>query len=145
MAKAAAYGSKLAVQYAQTGSYIDLTYLGDLNGPEIGIETIDVTTHDSTDNFNEFLAGVADGGEISFDVEFDGSLAAHETLFNAVAGRVKHNFYLKLPGWVSTGGGGYWAFAGLFTKFSPTFGVKSSVKAAMTVKVSGKPVFTKFA
>lgn len=145
MAKSAAYGSKLAVQYGQTGSYTDLAFVGDFNGPDISIETTDVTTHDSADNFNEFLAGIADGGEIAFEVQFDPTLAAHETLYNAVAARLKHNFYVKLPGWVSTGGGGYWAFAGVFTKMSIGLTVKGSVTASMTIKVSGKPVYTKFA
>jgi hypothetical protein len=144
MAKTAAYGSKLAVQYAQTGSYLDIASVGDFSGPEISVETIDVTTHDSANNFNEFLAGMADGGEVSFDLIFDPSLAAHETLYNAVSGRLKHNFYVKFPGWVSTAAGGYLAFAGIFTKVGLSFPVKDKVGASVTLKVSGKPVYTKF-
>ena len=144
MGKSAAYGSKLAIQVAQTGSYTDLTFVGDINGPELNIETIDVTTHDSADNFAEFLAGIADGGEVTFDLVFDTSSAAHEALYNHVAARVKHNFYLKAPGWASVGGGGHWAFAGIFTKWGGTFPVKDKIMASMTIKVSGKPVWVIF-
>ncbi len=144
MAKKAAYGTILSVQYGQTGSYIDLINLADISGPEEAIETIDVTTHDSPDHYNEFLPGMADGGEVAFEVQFDASNAAHETLQNAVSARLLHNFYLKLPGWTSTGTGGYWSFVGLFTKFSPSLAVKGSVTASMSVKVSGRPVFHKF-
>ncbi len=145
MAKKAAYGSKLAVQYGQTGSYINIANIGDFSGPEIGVETIDATTHDSPDHFNEFLAGMADGGEVPFDLVFDPALAAHETLYNAVADRALHNFQIQAPGFVSTGGGGYFSFAGLFTKFGTTFPVKDKIGASVTIKVSGKPVWHKFA
>lgn len=145
MAKRVAFGTILSVQYAQSGSYIDIANLGDTTGPETSVESVDVTTHDSADRFNESLPGMADGGEVSYDLKFDSASAAHQSLYDAVAGRAIHNFYLKLPGWVSTGGGGYWSFAGFFTKFAPGLAVKGSVDASMTVKVTGKPVFHKFA
>ena len=145
MAKKAAFGSKLAIQYAQTGSFTDVAGTGDFSGPEVSAETIDVTTHDSADGFNEFLAGIADGGEVSLDLQFDPNSAAHETLYNAVAGRVLHNFYLKAPGWTSTGAGGYFSFAGLLTKVGMGLPVKGSITAPVTIKVSGKPVWHKFA
>ena len=145
MAKKAAYGTSLTIQRLQTGSYVAMTNLKDISGPEISSETIDVTTHDSADNFNEFVAGMADGGEVNFDLVFNPNDATHETLYNAVAARLKHNFYVKLPGWVSTGGGGYLAFAGVFTKMGLSFPIKDKVGASMTIKVSGKPVYTKFA
>jgi hypothetical protein len=144
MAKKAAYGTKLAIQRLQTGSYTDVANVGDISGPEVSVETIDVTTHDSADFFTEFLAGIADSGDVSFDLVFDPNLAAHETIYNDVIGRQKHNFYLKMPGWVSTAAGGYIAFAGIFTKIGLTFPVKSGIMAPVTIKVSGKPVYTKF-
>ncbi|MES2706076.1 MAG: phage tail tube protein [Verrucomicrobiota bacterium] len=144
MAKKAAYGSALAVQYAQTGSYTAIASVGDFTGPEISVETIDVTTHDSADHFNEFLAGMADGGEVSFDLVFNSAAAAHETLYNAVAARLLHNFQVQLPGFTNTAGGGYFQFAGLFTKAGASFPVKDKIGMGMSIKVSGKPVFTKF-
>lgn len=142
--KKAAYGSKLAIQINQTGSYTDVAHVGDLSGPSISAETIDVTTHDSPDAFAEFVAGLLDGGEVSTDLVFDPGAGGHGSLYNAVADRQLHNFYLKLPGWVSTSGGGYFAFAGLLTAFNVTAPVKDKLGAAITIKVSGKPVFHPF-
>jgi hypothetical protein len=142
--KKAAYGSKLAIQIEQTGSYTDLASIGDISGPSISAETIDVTTHDSADAFAEFVAGMLDGGEVSTDLVFESGPSGHGTLYNAVADRQLHNFYLKLPGWVSTGAGGYFAFAGLLTAFNVTAPVKDKLGAAVTIKVSGKPVFHPF-
>lgn len=144
MAKKSAFGSKLAIQVAQSGSYTDLANLKDISGPEISRETIDVTGHNSADGFTEFLAGLGDGGEVSFELEFDPSLAAHDDLVDYASADEIHNFYLKAPGWVSTGGGGYWAFAGLITKLGQSLPVKGAIMASVTIKVSGKPVWTRF-
>lgn len=141
MAKKAAYGTSITIQRLQTGSYVAMTNLKDISGPEITAETIDVTTHDSADHFNEFLAGIADGGEVTFDVEFDPTSAAHETLWNDVAARQLHNFKLILPG--GSGSVGNIAFAGLLTKIGIGAPVKGSLMAPVTIKVSGKPVYTK--
>lgn len=144
MSKRAAYGSKLAVQYEQTGSFLPIASVGDFSGPEVSVETIDVTTHDSEDAFNEFLAGMADGGEVPFDLVFDPNLAAHETLYNAVAARKLHAFQIQLPGFTNTSAGGYFAFKGLFTKAGAAFPVKDKIGMSMSIKVSGKPSFIKF-
>lgn len=144
MAKIAAYGAKLAIQYNQTGSYSDLPSVGDLSGPNISAETIDVTTHDSPDAFAEFVPGMLDGGEITADLAFRTEENAHDLLYNALADRALHNFYLKMPGFVSTGAGGYFSFAGLITAFNITAPVKDKLGASMTVKVSGKPVYHPF-
>lgn len=140
MAKKAAYGSVLKIQRLQTGSYVAMTNLKDISGPEINAETLDVTTHDSADNFNEFLAGIADGGEVTFEVEFDPASVAHETLWNDVAERQLHNFRLILPG--GSDSLGMIAFAGLLTKIGMGLPVKGSIMAPVTIKVSGKPVYT---
>lgn len=144
MSKKAAFGSIVSVQYLQTGSYINIAAVGDITGPEVSVEPIDVTTHDSADAFDESLPGLASGGEVSWDVVFLTDETQHETLFAAVAARGIHNFYLKLPGFVSTGDGGYFSFAGFFTKFGVTFPVKDKIGGSVTVKVTGKPVYHPF-
>lgn len=146
MAKIAAYGSALLVQYAQTGAFINIANLGDFSGPEVSVDTIDVTTHDSPDKFNEFVPGMADGGEVTFDLVFDPALAVSATLYNAVADRVKHNFRARAPGYAvaTDAGGGWFAFAGFFTKFAVSNPVKDKLGATCNIKVSGKPVWVPF-
>ena len=144
MAKQAAFGTRLSVQYNQTGEYVDLINVGDISGPEVNAETIDVTTHDSPNRFAEFISGMADGGEVSYDLVFDAASAPHAALYNAVADRKLHNFYVKAPGFVSTAAGGYWSFVGLFTKMSLSFPVTDKIGASCNIKVSGKPVFHPF-
>jgi predicted secreted protein len=51
-----------------------------IGGPSLKADTIDVTSHDSTSTFKEFIAGLRDGGEISIDGIFipgdtDGQIA----------------------------------------------------------------------
>ena len=144
MAKAAAFGSKIAQQRLQTGSYADIAYVGDLNGPEISVEPIDVTTHDSANAFTEYLAGLADAGEVSFDLVFDSASSAHSVLYSDVAARLMHNWQIKLPGFVNTGAGGYFAFAGFLSKIGIVLPVKDKFMASVTIKISGKPDYFLF-
>ena len=144
MAKKAAYGTALTMQRLQTGTYVALTNLNDITGPEVSVEPIDVTTHDSADGFGESIPGLADGGEVSFEMQFDPSSVAHETLYADVAARQMHNWRLQLPGFASTTAGGYVQFAGFLTKVGMGLPVKGSITAPISIKVSGKPTYFKF-
>lgn len=63
----------------------------------MSIETVDVTTHDSPEQFAEFVAGQADGGELSFDLMFDGSSTNHARLRELLDERANLAFTLFLP------------------------------------------------
>ena len=41
-----------------------------IDGPNLQQETVEVTSHDSTDRWREFIGGLKDGGEISFGLNF---------------------------------------------------------------------------
>lgn len=112
-------------------------YVADITGPEVSVEAVDVTTHDSPDRFNESLPGMADGGEVAFDLMFDPDTDGHERILALVAQRSLIEFALILPG-----ASGQFEFTGFFTKAGPTFPVKDALKASASIKVSGKPVFT---
>ncbi|MES2706077.1 MAG: phage tail tube protein [Verrucomicrobiota bacterium] len=146
MGKQAAYGTSLSYidpdfifdpeTPEETGDVV-IHQVGDITGPEISVETIDVTTHDSPDGFNEFLPGMADGGELSFDLLFDPGEGGHDRILDLVKRRIPLDFTITLPG-----DSGNFAFAGLFTKAGQTFPVKDALKASVSIKVSGSPVFT---
>ena len=145
MAKSAAYGSALAIKRLQTGSFTVIAHVSDMSGPEISLENIDVTTHDSPDNYTEHVAGLRDGGTFTFELQFNNALAGHETLVSDVSAGKIHDFQLRYPGWVNEAGGGYWAFTGTFDKFTTATPVKGSITASVAIKLTQDPIFTKFA
>ena len=119
----------------------DIAELTSISGPSETANTIDVTSHDSDDTYAEFVAGIRDGGEISFDgnvitTDTNGQIAMH-TDFQAGS---KKAFIIKLPGWVSSSHEypqitGY----GIVTAFGMNFPFDDKVSFSATIKVTGKP------
>lgn len=138
-----AFGTILAVGNGETPSeeFTEIAQVKDISGPSMSRETIDVTNHQSPGGFAEFLASLADGGEVTFDVELDPGAATHDGttgLLYLMGEKTRRNWRLIFPV-ASTTPGEYWgyAFSGLVTGFSPSAPVKGSLKASITIKVAG--------
>ncbi|MCI0687121.1 MAG: hypothetical protein L0Y54_07800, partial [Sporichthyaceae bacterium] len=56
------------------GSPENFTAIGrstSISGPGLSRETLDVTAHDSPDQWREFQGGLRDGGELTVDINYD--------------------------------------------------------------------------
>ncbi len=119
----------------------------DVAGPKIKKTTIDVTTHDSLSGYNEFIASLKDGQEVTFPIELDPTSNQHDetpTVIGQNAGGLKYlledvniprNMKLVIPSSPLT----RFSFAGLVTGYEPDLKVLGSIMANITIKVSGKP------
>lgn len=107
-------------------------------GPNLSQETIDVTSHSSTERWREFIAGLLDAGEVSFDINFIPTENTHKLstgiLGDMVAG-TKRNFELVFP----DGGSTTWSFAAIITAFEPSEAIDDKLAASISLKLSGKP------
>lgn len=136
MAKKSSFGAKL--QRLVTATWTDIAQIKDLNGPGLSGETTDVTTHDSTDGFREHLGTLRDGGELSFDVEFDPEETAGQAyLLTSYKTGVTIDLHLVFK----TANNHTWAFSGIVTKFEPKNPVAGSIQASISLKLTGSPNF----
>lgn len=122
----------------------DVLELTSISGPTQTMDPIDVTSHDSDDAFREFLAGLRNGGDISFEgnlipTDTTGQVAMHAD-FQAGS---KKAWKIKFPAWVASSheypeidGDGY------VTAFGPSFPYEDKISISGTIKVTGKPVIT---
>jgi hypothetical protein len=80
MTEYTAYGTILAYGNSETPSeeFTELAQVKDISGPSMSRDTIDVTNHQSPSGFAEFLAGLADGGEVTFTIEYDPEDPTHD-------------------------------------------------------------------
>ena len=138
-----AFGTILAFGNGESPSeeFTSLGRVKDIKGPNITRETIDVTNHASPSGYAEFLASLADGGEVSFTVEYDQNDPTHDQttgLLYLVGLTTTRNWRLISPV-ESTTPGEYngLGFAALVTGFAPNFPVKGSITADVTLKVAG--------
>jgi predicted secreted protein len=127
----AAYG----VTLTRDGNAIAM--ITNIDPPEITRETIDVTSHGSSDTYREYIAGLKDGGEMSIEGNFkagdtDGQIALLTDLENGTL----QSFVMTFPTAITA----TLTFSAYVTKFKAgPFPVDGKVPFSATFKISGKP------
>jgi len=133
----AAFGTLLKMSNGLTGTaeiFTTIAEVGDIDGPSMSVDTIEVTSHSSPSARKEFIASLIDSGELSFPIWFVTDDPTHDEttgLQKIMNDRVVRNFKIVYPDAASV------TFAALVTKFgvkSPVAGVQS---ADVTLKISG--------
>ena len=130
----AAYGVTLQIG----GS--NLAEVNSFGGPGLTLDPIEITHHESTDAWKEYVGGLLDGGEVTLDVNFLPTEQTHTgdtagSLLYCLTTRVVRNFELTWPDTSST----TWAFAALVTAFEVSAPVDDKLGASVTLKLSGAP------
>ena len=97
MAKKAAYNTRIQITDPADSSVIRVKHLGDISGPEVSVAVVDVTAHDSPDGFSESLAGIAEAGDVTFELFFDPNDNGHSRLLAMVDERRPAAFVIRLP------------------------------------------------
>lgn len=137
MAKYAAKGAILK-QDDGTSTFVAIANVGDVSFQHPQRERIDVTTHDSSGGFREYVDGVLGEGTLSFPLVYDPANATHERLRASQVSGGNKNFQLILP----DAGAAQFAFAALVTKFDINAGVNGRLEAQVELKTSGAITFT---
>ncbi len=115
--------------------------LTSLNGVEVTAETIDVTTFDSTDGYREFINGFIDGGEVTAE-GYLSDAATDEVAAAGLVGGASASCTISFPAVGGSGTASTWSFTGIVTGFGTGADVDGAVTFSITIKVSGKPVFS---
>ncbi|MEU9972350.1 phage tail tube protein [Streptomyces sp. NPDC051014] len=115
------------------------TAIGDatgISGPGLSRDTIDVSSHDSPDQWMEFLGGMKDGGEVSVDINYQP--AHHDTLVDDFDDDEPRSYQLVFPDEDST----TWGIKAIMTGFEPDSPYDDKLSAKLTFKVTGKPTLS---
>jgi len=129
MTTAAIIGSGTTFSGAALGALAELL---DVSGPEVSVSDVDATSMGSTDNFEESIPGLANGGEVTLELNF---LKASVTALYAAI-RVVDTFTITLPD------GSTNVFSGYLKGIGQKTPVKDKITVSATFKVTGKPAFT---
>lgn len=135
MANYAAFGAILQ-QFDTTNGYVTIGQIGDdLQAPALALAAVDVTSHDSPNEFREQIGGGKDIGDVGFSLRYDPALASHVALWTALDNRSVEVFKMIFP----DAGNTEWAFRALVTGFVPQAPVDSHLAAAVTLEGTGEP------
>jgi predicted secreted protein len=104
------------------------------SGPGQTRDVIDVTSHSTTGGYRQFISGLRDGGEITFDLNWlftDATQLALETAYDA---DLAEEFEMYFPQ-VATNN--LLTFDGLVTDMSWTGPTDAQITRSVTIKVTG--------
>ena len=108
--------------------------LTNIGGVELSADDVDVTAHDSADDYREFLQGLKDGGSVSIEGNYTHhtSQIALKTLFDSGATVAMK---IEFPSALAT-----WTFNGYINGFSTDAPLDDKLTFSASIKVTGKPV-----
>jgi len=139
MSKYSAFGTQIAADFAGGTTYTTIAQVKNITPPSLTRNTIDVTTHDSPDWWMEFIKGLKDGGEVSFDIVYDPALGSHDAATGLLSDFADDD---TIAAWKITfpdTGTTEWTFDAIISAFTPAAPTDNSLDASITLKVAGKP------
>jgi len=109
-----------------------------ISGASLSADTVDVTTHDSTNAFEEHVVTILRSGEVSMDIVYDPAVDTHDaTAGNGLLSRYEAkqltDFSIEFPDAATT----TWNFDGYVTGFEPSAPHDDALTAAVTIKLTG--------
>ena len=133
MAKYSAFGT-LIKRGATT-----IAQVSNISGPGLSLDTKDVTSHDSTDGWEEVVGTILRSGEVKLDILYDPNAATHK---NSAAGliadmisRVANTYSIVFPSSPTV----TWSFSAFVTGFEPGAPVDGNLTASVKIKLTGQP------
>jgi len=107
-----------------------------VSGPDQSKDSIDISTMDSTNKWREFIPGMLDAGEVSFDVNYDGSASGNADALNTALTAAADTWTITFPD-TST-----WACSGFITGLGHAIPFDDKITQSVTIKFSGTPTYT---
>jgi len=134
-----AYGTLLQLGDGGTPeNFTTIAEVRDIGGPELGLDTVDVTSHDSPGAWEELIATIKRSGSVTFGINYIPTGATHDAttgLIASFAAKTRENFKLVFPDGLTT----TWAFAAYVVGLSPSAPVAGELSASVTLKLTGQP------
>lgn len=129
-------GKDVTLKVDISGTYTLVGQIRDLNPPNLEQTPIDVTNRDGS-GWMEFIGGLKNGGEVTFDIVYDPDLTTHSAtasggLVTLLTAGTLNNFRVTWPDPTPV----TFTFAALVTKFAPKAPIADRLSADVTLKVS---------
>lgn len=123
---------------ASAEAFTTVPEVSKLSGPQIMFDLLDVTSHDSTGFFREFIPGLADGERIAATLNWRPSNTVHKNIRVDQYARTLRNFKMIFP---DTSDNNV-AIATFIQGIVPKSDIGTVLQAELTLKITGQPVWS---
>ena len=113
------------------GDWVPLSRLVSITGPGVSRDMIDSTTFDTSERFREFITGLRDGGNLSFEAEY--TRATYDAMLDDFMENDPVEYMLLIAG-----DGTGLTFKGFVTDFPLNIPIADKTTLSSTIKVTGK-------
>ena len=131
MAKYGAYGAILKRGATTMAGVTNIT------GPNLSLETIDVTAHDSPGAMREAIASLIDPGDVTVELIFDPDAATHIAMRTDLTSRTATAYSITFVDATPTVA----SFQAFVTAFGVNLPVDGAMTASLTLKITGTVTF----
>ena len=139
MAKSAAKGVVIAVSDNVIPTFFPIGQVFSLGGPSLSADTVEVSAHDSTKFYREFVNTFRDGGEVTLGLRWDPVIHGElgDGLLAVFERDVETEFQITWPNAAAD----VWTFSAWVTGYEPSADFDAALEASITLKITGVPVF----
>jgi len=114
----------------------DIGQITNISGPSMSLDTVDVTTHDQADAWEQVAPTILRSGTVTVDIVYDPDDTEHVAALANMVGKATAAFELQFPDSAYT----EYEFDAYVTGFTPTAPVDGALTASITLKITGEPV-----
>ena len=125
------YGTTIAISTNGGTTFTDVAEVFSITPPSDTVDTVDVTHMASPNATREFVLGLRDPGEASFEMNFVPGSAADTLLQTIRDSRQTVSCRITFPNDAT------WTFSGILTGYEPEVPVDDRMTATVTFKVTG--------
>jgi predicted secreted protein len=112
-----------------------------IQAPNVRFDLHDVTSHDSTGGFREFLPGLADGENATAELNWVPSNTVHKSIRVDAYAKTLRNFKIVFAD-DTVGADNTIVFQAYIVNWPPVANAGEPFKATMTAKVTGQPTWS---
>lgn len=135
----AEYAGFEVILQVNAGGWVNVAQVRDITGPSVASEQIEVSHRDSV--WRRYVAGMRDGGEVTFDCVFDPDHTSHDptlstSMYRAAEDGTVMSFRLDFPGAGSAVTRA--AFSAFVSNWENTAPLEDALAANVTLKITGQ-------
>ena len=127
------FGAKCSYETTTPGTFVDIVGLTNITPFGLKTDIIDVTAHDSTNNYREKVPGSVDAGQLTLTGNYDPGAVSHIWLQTEAASSTVRNFKITWPGSPTK----TTTFSGYVTAMGPDAPFDGKLTFSATVEITG--------
>ncbi len=130
------------IQYWDGAAYVTVAEAQSISGPSLTADDIDVTNHDSSGGFKEYISGLKEGGNVTFNGNLVPEDATHQVIIDDQKSGLRRDWRIVAPTAELIANRETITFVGYVQSCNFEFPTESQMTYSLTLKIAGEPTIS---